>query len=615
MRLRSKVIAISTIAVLASMLVTFTVTYWVVMSSFEGLEVQTLQEHMERAFSAIHDELGNLTATLADWSNWDDSYRFAQDGNSQYIQDNLSPEAISNLQINYIAFYKRDDQLIYAEAVDLLNGAVIPIPDYLKSLQPSAVYPPGDSPAEAISGIQIINGLPAMVVVSPIRQSDRSGEPSGFLVMGKLMNESWTDAFAERLGIGVKLLPPLSEAGSATTLQARDALILTPISPESLPGNPAQFFYQPFQANRLAGFSILYNWDQAPVSMIRLDIPRDITERGRESFTFLVTALLATLVIVASVSLVLIERIVLRRLEALYRDLRHIQKTGDFAYRLHATGRDEITKVAEAGNELLSRVQQTQAEIIHARDEAVSALRLKDQILANVSHDIRTPLTIISLKIDALRSQIYGPFNTKQDQALSQVQLSTKRLFFFFSNLLESAAIKGGRARTRQDAFNPTETITEVVETMRPLTEEKDLELRLEVDPALPEHIVGDSDRINQILFNLIGNAIKFTNQGNVTLRVVQPRPDCLSLVVSDTGIGIPAEQQPHLFKEFWQLDGSSTRKFSGVGLGLAIVKQITSLLDGEITVQSEPGKGTSFTVTLPIQPQEAPDSTLVPVA
>ncbi len=229
--------------------------------------------------------------------------------------------------------------------------------------------------------------------------------------------------------------------------------------------------------------------------------------------------------------------------------------------------------------------------------------RMKSAFVSMASHELRTPLNAIIGYSDMLREQVYGPISDEQNGVIHRVNANGKRLLNLVNNLLDRARMEAGRLSMHFTQFTPANLVDEVLSTMIILAEGKNLELTSEIDENVPHIITSDPDRLQQILINLTGTAVKFTEQGSVTLRVFRPSETHWALSVSDTGIGIPEEAQQYIFDPFRQVDDPLTREHEGSGLGLAIVKQFTELLGGDIHLETEIGEGSTFTVVLPIDP------------
>jgi PAS domain S-box-containing protein len=246
--------------------------------------------------------------------------------------------------------------------------------------------------------------------------------------------------------------------------------------------------------------------------------------------------------------------------------------------------------------------KQAEAALKQAHDEAVQANRLKTQLLANVSHDLRTPLGAIIGYAEMLQSGVFGQQGDGQRQANGEILDSANQLLAFINNLIGQAQLETGRVILHSRPFEPGRIVEDVFASVRYHAEKKGLELRCEIDPGLPNPLTGDDYWLKQIVLNLVNNAVKFTDHGAVTTRLFSPAQGQWAIQVADTGIGIPPEHQEMIFSPFQQVDGSPTRRRGGSGLGLSIVKQLAETMGGRVSVESRPGQGATFTVVLPIR-------------
>ncbi len=236
-----------------------------------------------------------------------------------------------------------------------------------------------------------------------------------------------------------------------------------------------------------------------------------------------------------------------------------------------------------------------------ARQAADAANQAKSTFLANMSHEIRTPLSAVL----GYAELVLEPDQTPSDRhdCLQIIRRSAKHLLELINDILDLSKIEAGRMTVESIPCNPAQMITEVVSMIRPRAQEKGVALNLHFDGPFPEHIKTDPLRLRQVLMNLLGNAIKFTTDGDITVRADCSRNDggngVLRIRVTDTGIGMTSEQIAQVFRPFTQADETTTRKFGGTGLGLTISKRLAEMLGGDITISSAVGEGSTFTITV----------------
>jgi signal transduction histidine kinase len=227
--------------------------------------------------------------------------------------------------------------------------------------------------------------------------------------------------------------------------------------------------------------------------------------------------------------------------------------------------------------------------------------KLKSTFVAIVSHELRTPLNAILGYAEMFRESVYGPMNDKQVNMADRIMKNTQRLLGLINDLLDQAQMEAGRLTIQMAPVRPAELLENMHSVMDQIAQGKGLKLTSEIDDALPEVLNGDGARLQQILVNLVNNAVKFTDQGTVNVRLFCPYETKWSLEVADTGCGIPEEELPQIFDTFHQVESGATRVHGGFGLGLSIVKQLVNLMGGEIHVHSKVDVGTTFIVTLPL--------------
>jgi signal transduction histidine kinase/ActR/RegA family two-component response regulator len=261
----------------------------------------------------------------------------------------------------------------------------------------------------------------------------------------------------------------------------------------------------------------------------------------------------------------------------------------------------ELPGLARVNEQLRHEVDQRTAAEAELRQMAMAADQAncaKDAFLANMSHEIRTPMTAILGFADLLSDE-------RQDrdslEMISTIQRSARHLLTIINDLLDLSKIEAGKLELRTEAVRPRALVEDTLSSLRGKAEARGLALKCEIEPAAPESITTDGTRLRQILVNLVGNAIKFTESGSIRVCVRSEASasaaPLLAIDVIDTGIGIPRDLQDRLFKPFQQIDESATRRHGGTGLGLSICRRLSELLGGSIELESEQGRGSRFTV------------------
>jgi PAS domain S-box-containing protein len=271
-----------------------------------------------------------------------------------------------------------------------------------------------------------------------------------------------------------------------------------------------------------------------------------------------------------------------------------------------------ITGVIGVSLDITER-RQVEEALQRAKKAAETATHAKSEFLANMSHEIRTPLNGVMGMLELVQ---HTDLNPEQAELVDMARDSADALLVVISDVLDFSKIEAGRLYLEQEDFDLADVVADATRTMSTRAHQKKLELAYYVSPELPPILIGDSTRLKQILMNLLANAIKFTEHGEVVLRVEKDGHDAegikLKFSVSDTGIGIPPEKQESIFDPFAQADSSTTRRFGGTGLGLTICARIINLMGGRIWVESEAGRGSTFSFTVKLS---KPAFDRVPVA
>ncbi len=285
-----------------------------------------------------------------------------------------------------------------------------------------------------------------------------------------------------------------------------------------------------------------------------------------------------------------------------------VQAIGDgkLDARVHLVRDDELGEIADNLNQMATSLESMTLELHRQKEKAETANRAKSLFLANMSHEIRTPMTAI-LGMTHLALEAANPL--EQRRLFMTVQHSAENLLVILNDILDFSKIEAGQLHLDHHPFNLDRLLNSLVANMTPLAMQKGLKLLVSKSAAVPHAVIGDDLRIHQILLNLVGNAVKFTDRGSITLRLetaddraVAERVS-LHFSVTDTGIGVAPDKLDEIFKSFEQVDGSYSRKYGGTGLGLTISKQLAGLMGGTLSVESVANHGSTFHLLLDLEP------------
>lgn len=264
---------------------------------------------------------------------------------------------------------------------------------------------------------------------------------------------------------------------------------------------------------------------------------------------------------------------------------------------------NEVVALSISYNEMLNRIEMQSMKLEIALEKSEESNKAKSEFLATVTHELRTPMNGIIGSLELIKDAS----DLKEVREYSDLAMSSSHhLIDLIDDVLLYSSVEAGKIEVKNAPFDPKQLIEEVVDLFRKLIKSKEIELIHSVSEGLPDSVIGDKKRLRQILVNVVGNAMKFTESGSVKVcshydanDAVGPR---LRITVSDTGIGIPSQKLPYIFDRFYQIDSSFARREGGAGLGLAISRELSDLLGGNVSVESDEGKGSKFTIDVPLK-------------
>jgi two-component system chemotaxis sensor kinase CheA len=346
----------------------------------------------------------------------------------------------------------------------------------------------------------------------------------------------------------------------------------------------------------------------------------EITSFTKQHIYISLIIIFLTLLISLALSLRL-QRIISRPILHLLQMTEAFTLKQDYTIRAKSTSHDEVGSLVSAFNDMLDKIQERDMQLQQSVEEAViakraaeTASRMKSEFLSNMSHELRTPLNSLLILAGILLKNKEGNLNQEQINDMNVISSCGKDLLQLINELLDLAKIEAGKMELVKEEFSLHDLVTDIQSTFEKMSKEKGIGFDIHLSPALPETIYSDQIRIKQMIRNLLSNAFKFTEQGNITVdifkaghagkyynKITNPH-EVIGISVKDTGIGIPQDKLQLIFETFQQVDGSISRQYGGSGLGLSICQQICNLLGGEVHVESDEGDGSTFTIYMPIE-------------
>ena len=632
MSVRTKTLIIVSSVLVPLILLLYVLSGTLLAGSYGSLEVRESQQNLLRVLNATQSQIDQLKSVALDWSRWDDVRDFilAPSLTHPFIDANMMDETFINQAFNYAAFINIDGEVVYEKMVDLEAQQAIPVPtDMRQHLSLTApLLQHRDDYLSQITGVLALDEGMMFVISLPVTSSASEPPINGYMIWGRYLNSAIVQHASTLTGLTVDIQPYTADMEAAK-------------APLAL--NTAHV--EPLDDNTVAAYSTINDLYGQPALMVKVQNSRDIMHLGRQNWNYFFFSLMVLGASSVIIVLFLLERGVLSRLARLNKSMAQVTATGNTSVPIEAEGSDELAQLgrtilhmlgrlatsratlqsahdmlearvlertaelADVNRQLLAEIaerKEAQSELAIARDQALEALRLKTEILANVSHDARTPLNIVTLNTEMLQRGRGGELSERGKQMLENILINARHLLNFHNNLLGEAQLGHTRVKLQRQPLDVPKLLQDVASLTQPLAERKGLAFHIELAPELDSvqsRMLGDAERLKQMLVNLVDNAIKFTDTGSVTLAARLQSEQAWALEVRDTGAGIPPEAQPRVFEAFYQVDGSVTRSTTrGVGLGLSIVKQLANLMGATIQIESKVGCGTTFTIAIPFE-------------
>jgi len=558
--------------------------------TFETFDRDSAEQDLSRFEAAMDAEFLSLDVLSQEYSEWDHSYDFVRGMRPQFIEENLNLPYFANIDINTMMFFDSDGRLVWHAITNTAQDGQLNLEDeFMGTLAPDHPILQHRGDFSAIAGLFQLKTAPLLMTTRPILRSHGLGPAAGTLIVGRFIDEERVRKLGRRTSVKAELR---SIEDSAIPRQLVDSIDSDTEFDDST--------YWEVRDDSAVGHKILTDVLGIPAFVLSVDSPRNIMEIGRNAIEAAMIFLLVATAVFLLAAWLFMRRLIVAPIAELTNYMLRIRKTGVLEQQLETDRADEIGVLATEFGQLTADLKNVQDKLKAARDQAVANSDAKSEFLARMSHEIRTPMNGVLGMVELLSNT---PLDNSQKRYAQTIHESADSLLDIINDVLDFSKIEAGRLRLEELTFDLHAFLRDMVATLNTLASQKGLALVCEAPEGPSLAVRGDPFRLRQVLTNLIGNAIKFTEQGSVRLSVTATDDGAehmnVRFAVTDSGIGISRDKQKLIFDSFSQEDGSTTRRFGGTGLGLAISKELVDMMGGELSVDSQQGTGSEFSFTL----------------
>jgi signal transduction histidine kinase len=566
LRLRSKTIAIFAVTTILLVATLHELSLSIISSSYGQLERKEVSETVGQIHGAVLSQYSTLGSKLSDWASWDDTYSFIQNNNSAYIQSNLTPVTLKTLGLDYMLFINSTGGVVYAIGLGSSNGVttVTSVPASVLTLVTSdkQIWDFHDTTAN-VTGLVIIPQGPLLIASQPILTSEAQGPIQGAVVFALYIDQAFVQQLSDTVRVPVSSeLYSSWEAGGAVG---------------SYTYIPPYTYIHPVNSDTIDGYYLMNDIEGRPALVLWTTLPRDAYQASLTTVNYVDLAVIAAGAIFGATTLLLTESVLLSRVRKLAAEVSTISGKRTLTSRVSVSGDDELTILECSVNHLLTEIDKMTTQL--RRSERFSAI---GELAAMVAHDLRNPLQGIANAAYFLRK---NPTGAKAGEMLTVIEEDVK-----YSNKIVNDLLDYSRnIRLELTETNPQRLVERAL-SMVAIPPNFHVQDGSVAEPTLRV----DVDKIIRTFVNLISNAIDASPDGGSLKIETKASEEGVDFVFTDVGSGMTDEVLAKIFSALY------TTKAKGMGLGLSISRRIVEAHGGRISVVSAPGRGTTFTITLP---------------
>jgi len=534
--------------------------------SYRRLEHKFVKGEVDRIIDILKSEVNQVNRTGTDYANWDETYNYMVNPKQAYISANYEAETLTNLQLNRVTLIDKNNKFVFDRWFN-----------YAEQQQVKPSFP--EIQIKQQVGIAVCpNNQIFALALHPILPSNQKGNSRGWLMMARAIDDYKLDTISKQARVGVKIYNP--KVHKINTQVSQDLQL-------------NKFAIAPIDWDHIAGYATIKTLDNNQDLVLEVASNRYIYQQFIISIQFLGLAILTIGVSAGIIVTILLDRLFLSRLSQLDRQVQNIKLNPDVVPELELFGKDELKDFSIAINEMMKALEQ--ARITTAMN------KMKKNFMSVMSHELRTPMNAVLGMAQLLE---LTELDAEQKEYTTSILENGNDLLNLLSDILNYINLEPESLRKSNCSL--TSILDDLKNKYQPLVAKKGLNLVFTTSSNLPQTIYTDGIKLQEILDRLLGNAIKFTDRGEITIEVDSDSAIIgkihLIFNIKDTGIGIKSEELERIFEPFTMGDISSTRRHDGTGMGLAIVKRLCGLMGATISVSSELNRGTTFTVALLVE-------------
>ena len=616
MSLRLKTTLILLTSVVALLLILLGTAYFILLPSYVRLEQDYLWQDTNRVAMRLNNELLSLERFVLDWSSWDDTYEFVAHPTAEYISSNLVSSTFVNSRLTAVLLANKEGEVVYRGFYDHGRGQMLSNMPDLEGM----LYEPGTDrlrPAFTERSQATFLAAPAQealffVASQPVLDSAETQPSRGTMIMVRLLDEAWLENIAAEMQVNVDLLTwdrvgqVLNPAQQASLLADDDMPLITIVRTHN------------------NSYKLFTDFAGQPAAVVILTADRTIFNNGQRTLNTFVLVTIGMGLVVIGLMIYILSTQVITRVVALEQAVLYVREKEDLTYRVPDHGRDEIAALGQQINRLLTALNYavqnqliTEADLRAERQQLEERVQIRTQELAqaneilrqldasksqfinDISHEFRTPVTNLRLYLDLWQRGN----ETQQARYLAVIELQITRLIKLSESVMRLAEIEFATHECEWHRVDLAAFVDSLLENYQEYAEERGLQLIYTA--VFPHPISLCSDLIRTLFEELLDNSLRYSEAGTISLDI---RPyqasngtEWAEIEVRDEGIGITAEDMPHVYDRFYRGRGASQSNRPGIGVGLTIVRHIVTLHHGELFINSVPDEGTAVVVRLPL--------------